>query len=93
MGRGGFETKRFLIYSNAIFYSNQPNIVSNDRVGLYLPVETLKLFLCVILCPQGGAEVTKSNREKIIGEKSDLHQYRQYVHQMKAENILNSNLT
>ena len=50
-GGGGIKTPGFFSYYSLIFHSNQSNMVSNDRLELYLPVETLKPFLCCILCP------------------------------------------
>ena len=50
-GGGGIKTTRFSTYYSLIFHPNQSNMVSNDKLGLYLPVETLKPALCCILCP------------------------------------------
>ena len=42
---------RFEASGDFIFCPNQSNMVSNDTLGLYLPAETLKPFLCCILSP------------------------------------------
>ena len=64
--QGGVKSTRWFFEPSGDLNSrpNQSNMVSNDRLGLYLPVETLKPILCCILCPWRGAKVTKSDREK-----------------------------
>ena len=64
--RGGVKSTLWLFEASGdlIFGPNQSNMVSNDSLGLYLPVETLKPILCCILCPWRGAKVTKSDRKK-----------------------------
>ena len=64
--RGGVKMTQRLFEASGdlICCPKQSNMVSNDSLGLYLPVETLKPILCCILCPWRGAKVTKSDREK-----------------------------
>ena len=50
-GGGQIDPMAFEASGDLIFGPNQSNMVSNDSLGLYLPVETLKPILCCILCP------------------------------------------
>ena len=59
-----------------------------DRIFIYL-LRLWKPSYVAYFVRKGVPKSPRKNHRR----KSDLHQYRQYVHQMKAENILNSNLT
>ena len=95
---GGVECARrsFWDILSLFFITNQPNKVSNESWHLYIPVESLNTILSCIVLPWGGTEVDYFTAEifSIIFENwSFFVLHGQYVHQMKAGNILHSNLT
>ena len=72
-------------------------MVSNETLYLYTPKETLKRILGSVILPQSFTKVNYFDSRKFpvwhenFQKFTIFHPYRQYIHQMKVENILNSN--